>query len=295
VVFYSPSGQISQNTALCEELASHGYVVFSVAHPYWNAFHYDENGKVVPLDVNNAYFNALWEEERSSAAAAAKEKITISADREAREEAFRELNAQMPLEVADLRLWGEDLTFLLTELGQLNQNGGRWHGMFDLERVGAVGFSKGGAAAGQFCISDPRCRAGVNLSGFMFGDIVEKSLPCPFLFLENYEDWCEECAPINTLFEDTAEAITYTVRIRNAKHGNFSDWSLVGKFLQLIDVIGPIDGHRFLKIQNEYVRGFFDKHLKGLPVPILESPPTSDPDVVFRARSATIDPSTPIS
>jgi len=29
------------NTFLSEELASHGYVVFSLGHPYWNEVHFD--------------------------------------------------------------------------------------------------------------------------------------------------------------------------------------------------------------------------------------------------------------
>lgn len=284
VVLYSPSGQISQNTALFEELASHGYVVFAVSHPYWNAFHYDGQGNVIPLDPNNPYYQALWEEERSDAANAAKEKITVSRDLDRAQEAYRELNSSMPSEVKDLRFWGEDLGFLLDELVRLNESDGMWNEVFDLERVGVIGFSKGGAAAGQFCISDSRCKAGVNLSGFMFGDIVDRPLAAPFMFIENYEEWCKDCPPINELFLQKAADCTYMIRVRDASHGNFSDWSLVGRFLRLIGVIGPIDGHRLLKIQNSYVLSFFDKHLVGLPAPILESPTPAFPEVVFDAR-----------
>ena len=53
-----------QNTAMFQELASHGYIVISVGHPYWNAYYYDSGGNVIPFDNNDAYYQAMWEEAR---------------------------------------------------------------------------------------------------------------------------------------------------------------------------------------------------------------------------------------
>ena len=45
---------------------------------------------------------------------------------------------------------------------------------------------------------------------------------------------------------------------------NFSDWSLAGGFLKLVGLVGPIDGHRFVELQNRYVLAFFDRHLRSV-------------------------------
>ena len=59
----------------------------------------------------------------------------------------------MPLAVRDLRTWAEDIDFVLDELETENRKSGLLSGALDLERVGVMGFSKGGAAAGEFCVS----------------------------------------------------------------------------------------------------------------------------------------------
>lgn len=63
VILYSASGVINANTLLSEELASNGYVVFAIGHPYWCEFYFDAEGKTTPLDKNNEYYKQLWKEE----------------------------------------------------------------------------------------------------------------------------------------------------------------------------------------------------------------------------------------
>ena len=75
------------------------------------------------------------------------------------------------------------------------------------------------------------------------------------------------------------------VRINGARHGNFSDWSLVGPFLRLSGMIGPMSGHRFLQIQNHYVRSFFDQYLKEVPTSLLNNPGQDYPEVNLKSRN----------
>jgi hypothetical protein len=286
VIFYSPSGDLIQNTTLFQELASEGYVIFSVGHPYWNAFYYDEHGNVVPGNNKHPYYQALWNEETSGEANQTKEKITTTIDLELKKEAHRILNRFMPRETADIRLWAGDLAFLLDQLENPSENQTWLLGHIESNLVGVMGFSKGGAAAGQFCIVDKRVSAGINLSGFMFGDVVEEPIAKPFMILENMEEWCENCPPICDLIYNTARRDAYMVRIEGARHGNFSDWSLVGKFLQLIGITGPIEGERILEIQNRYVVAFFDRYLKQMEPILLKSPNPLFPEVKFDSRNA---------
>ncbi len=85
-------------------------------------------------------------------------------------------------------------------------------------------------------------------------------------------------------FYRRAEGNAYIMQIKDARHGNFSDWSLAGRWLKMTGAIGPMDGYRFLKIQNDYVLEFFDKHLRGLSAPLLEGSSSMYPEVIFKSR-----------
>jgi predicted dienelactone hydrolase len=286
VILYSPSGCIVENTVLFQELASHGYIVFSVCHPYWNAFHYDELGQVVQSDLNNAHYKSMWEQENSSEVIKTKEEITNTKDLQSKKTAQELLNKYMPEEVADIRLWAEDNSFLLDQIEYKDLDQRDILDNIDTSKVGAIGFSKGGAATGQFCVTDNRCKAGINLSGFMFGDAVEKPFTRPFMIMESVEPSCTDCDPICDMFYKSSLDAAYMVRINDARHVNFSDFSLLGGVNKLQGNIGPINGKRFLKIQNDYVLAFFNKYLKGELSDLLNESARKYEEVIFNLRNA---------
>jgi len=282
-ITYSTSGLMSSHMALFEELASHGYVVLCIGHPYWNPFVYGADGEVLPFDGQNEYYKAWWAEENHTAGKEAKEQITVAKTTEEQERAQRWHNQLKPVAISDLRKWAEDIGFVLDELEKLNSGSGFLAGTLDLERVGIMGFSKGGAATGQFCATDERCKAGINLTGFMYGDILDIDLTQPFLFMSQEETWCRDCY-VNDLYYKRAESSAYQMKIRGSRHASFGDPCLWGGVLQSFGEGATIDGERMAKIQNVYTLAFFDKHLKGLAAPLLDGPSADYPEVVFRSR-----------
>ncbi|MFB0564051.1 MAG: alpha/beta hydrolase family protein [Candidatus Aminicenantaceae bacterium] len=286
VILYSSSGVMNANTFLSEELASHGYVVFSIGHPYWCEFYYDAEGKTIPFDKNNEYYKQLWKEEGSWQVLKIKKEITLAKTLEDRPDLYEKLNQAMPTEVSDLRLWGEDIAFVVDQLKEMNSNTGFFKGIMDVNRIGVMGYSKGGAAAGQYCLTaDDRCKAGINLGGFMFADIVEKNLKKPFMIMEHIEPWAPDGLPIGELFVQKAESDAYMVAIRDALHGNFCDMTLAKKYIKLEGIVGLIDGEKFLNIMEYYVRAFFDKYVKGIPGMVIEDLSATYPEVIFKSRN----------
>jgi hypothetical protein len=285
VILYSSSGVMNANTFLSEELASHGYVVFSIGHPYWCEFYFDAQGKTTPLDKNNEYYKQLWKEEGSRQVLKIKKEITLTKTLEDRPDLYRKLNQAMPTEASDLRFWGEDIGFVIDQLNEMNSDAGFFKGALDVSRIGVMGYSKGGAAAGQYCLTaDDRCKAGINLGGFMFGDIAEKNLKKPFLIMEHIEPWVPNGLPIGKLFFERAESSAYMVAIRDALHGNFCDMTLAKKYIKLEGINGPIEGEKCLKIMEYYVRAFFDKYVKGVPGVVIEDLSAKYPEVIFKSR-----------
>ena len=214
-----------------------------------------------------------------------KAQVTVATTTVDQERAFVLLNDLMPLAVPDLRTWGDDIGFVLDQLDTINQNDGALAGALDLQRVGVMGFSKGGAAAGQFCVTDLRCSAGINLTGFMYGDIVDIDLQVPFLFMNEEEPWCPDCYP-NDLFYDRANSDAYQMKIRGARHASFRDLTLYGRLFHLLSDEPDIDPQRMILIQNAYSLAFFDKHLKGMPSTLLDGPSADFPEVDFMLHHA---------
>ena len=285
VILYSASGVINANTLLSEELASHGYVVFAIGHPYWCEFYFDAEGKTTPLDKNNEYYKQLWKEEGSWQVLEAKKEITLAKAMEDTPDLYKKLNQAMPTEAGDLRLWGEDIGFVIDQLKEMNSQTGFFRGIMDVNRIGVMGYSKGGAAAGQYCLTaDDRVKAGINLGGFMFADIVEKNLTKPFLIMTHIEPWAPDGRPIGELFIERAESSAYMIAFRNALHGNFCDLTLAKKHIKAEGIVGPIDGEKFYNIMEYYVRAFFDKYVKGVPGAVIEDLSTTYPEVIFKSR-----------
>lgn len=283
VILYSPSSQMSENTALFQELASHGYIIAVVGSPHWVIIRFGNKGENVLLDKNDDSNQKMWAEENLPEVNSTKEELTAAPTLEAKVDAQRRLNQLMPLEIADIRLWAGDLSVVIDKLEELNTGKGFFSGKIDLDAIGSIGFSKGGAASGQFCVTDDRCLAGVNLSGFMFGDIVERNVSKPFMILEGIEPWCENCRPICDVIYSYAENSAYILQVRNARHGNFSDWSL-HEILKEFGMLGPIEAQRMIQIQNTYVLAFYNRHLKDHRAPLLDAPSSEYPEVLLQAR-----------
>jgi hypothetical protein len=86
-------------------------------------------------------------------------------------------------------VWYDDTRFLIDRLTAIDAGTDqetvgtrdRFAGRLDLERLGVAGMSFGGSTAGVTCIRDRRCKAGVNIDGWQFGQILDH--PLQFLFM----------------------------------------------------------------------------------------------------------------
>ncbi|MFJ5924318.1 alpha/beta hydrolase family protein [Kitasatospora sp. NPDC092948] len=139
VVLFSPGsgGSRSQNTAWAEELATHGYVVAALDHPYDSAAVVLDDGRVIRTAT------------------------TSTGDRDADERLAADWTA---VRAADLR-------FVLTRLDDLDRGTtpDPLTGRLDTHRTAATGHSMGGAAALQAARQDPRIGAVIDLDGFPHG------------------------------------------------------------------------------------------------------------------------------
>lgn len=277
VIIFSPSGWMNHTTAVNEELASHGFVVFAVGHAYSEPFIYDEKGAVKIMDYNNPYNQKIRDELNSPQVESVKDRIIRCRDISQKKELQQKLNASQPLNVEDIRMRAQDISLLIDRLPEINNN--MFSGKLDLTNIGVMGFSKGGATAGEVCVVDDRVKAGLNMDGFMYGKIVENPIKIPFMYMHSVSSVAS--AFINDWYYQETKNTAYMLKIKGTIHSNYGDFSLFDGIFKEQGILGTIDGQRCVEIQRAYVLAFFEKHLKGRDSNLLIQDSTEYPEVEF--------------
>ncbi len=274
---------IGQSTALMEELASHGYVAVSVGHAFETPYFVRPDGSVQAFDPHNAEFAERGRER--SRAYEIQQQLTTTRDVQRLEGLIRELSRLRPHAVQSLHIWVADISAVLDELERMNRGDGPFAGRLDIDRVAVIGHSFGGAVAGQACLHDPRCKAGINFDGLQIGDMLDRPLEKPFLFFHHDNAGAVNRAPNLPLFE-RAQGPAYLAIVAGTGHLSFSDVCLYPRtsLFRLASPTGTIDGRHCQKIVSEYVLAFLDRHLRGNSAVMLEDLSQRSPEVELRAR-----------
>jgi dienelactone hydrolase len=267
VIIYSPSfyGMNTENTMLMEELASKGYIVFSITHSYETIVSVFPDGEVVPGNLD--HISELYDSH-------ADQEDQLYEDYKNTEDIGRKTDIIKQILVVDdlfnqlVKIRREDAVFVLDEIEKLNVQEGIFHSLLDLNSVGILGWSFGGAAATEACIADERFKAGINMDGWPYGDLFSSAEPLSQAMMQirsesedERED--EQNDIISRLIFEKAESHVCRLEISGASHMNFWDFPLFFRIYERFGYWGPIDPLRLLEIEGVYITGFFDKHLKG--------------------------------
>ncbi|MFC9289560.1 alpha/beta hydrolase family protein [Streptomyces sp. NPDC057052] len=197
VVLFSPGsgGVRTQNTAWAEELASHGYVVAALDHPYDSAAVVLADGRTVDT------------------------RLTSTGDRDEDDE----------LAAGWTAVRAADLGFVLTQLGRLDRGeiAGPLTGRLDTGRVAVTGHSMGGAAALQAARRDRRFDAVIDLDGYPHGP-ASPSLRRPTLALTQAitAETDPRYLPRLTEVLELSTATSYRLTVPGAAHLTFMDGPL---------------------------------------------------------------------
>ncbi|KAI1345938.1 platelet-activating factor acetylhydrolase [Xylaria sp. FL0043] len=139
---------------------------------------------------------------------------------------------------------------------------------FRTDKVGVFGHSFGGATALQLLKEDERFYAGADLDGGVYGTVVHEGTDSPFLYLR---------APSHTHITDPTWAEAWPnlrgfkreYSINGTTHGSFTDLPIFRDLLGdaalglYAGQSGTIKGTRMLAIETAFLGAFFDRFLKG--------------------------------
>lgn len=262
ILIFTPGyyfGMAELYSAFMEELASHGYIVCSVNHPYEQPYMKFPNNDEVYIKKKRtqwAYLQlviANWFQFRKKDSHDNIDRIT------------RYYHKMLNRFDNALDLWVDDTQFFIDYIFH-EKSQGNSHGIisyFNTEQIGAFGQSFGGAVTGQLCLLDERVKAGLNMDCFQFGDIIDNRLNQPFMLMQSdYQPTWNMGNTIN--FENTKEDFCL-LSIPNASHFIFSDGAVLPYHSVEFKnrMIGEVDGHFAMQKINGYMLDFFNHYLKG--------------------------------
>ncbi|AWB46578.1 acetylhydrolase [Paenibacillus sp. CAA11] len=268
------------HTSQAENLASHGYIVVAVDHTYSTLATAFPDGRVTGL-LTKPSQDQLYEDSRSI-----------------------------------LQMWNKDISFVVDQLEKINGGiiASRFKGKLDMNHIGIMGHSFGGAAAFEAVNSDPRIKAGVNMDGTLYESGDRSPLKKPFMFMESEEfmkvneDQAKyrktpitdeelqklkftrqqfstvlahrerELKVMDHVMQQEGSAVIY---IEGAKHFNFTDLQLYSPLINLTGMTGSIQGTRGAEVVNRYVLEFFNEHLRGMKSKLLRGPSGDYPEVKY--------------
>lgn len=268
----------AQNTALMERLASHGYVVVSVAHPRDSADVRLQDGTLIPSalhtgpeGVGDPVADRKWEEATTAFMGGESHEARVSAL-----PAYKAAVAGHRLGQS-LAAWRDDVLFASRTLrDQPPPAISRVMAAADFSRIVYAGMSFGGSTAVGACDADPDCVAAVDLDGENFdGGQFDRELRAPLLLLLTDQPFSDvqrrdpKFNPTDYAWEkwhcvgDREDILR--LRARGILHMGLTDFVLSARGPFKSEHFTSLDGSRALALVNDTTLAFLDQHVRGAP------------------------------
>ena len=228
-------GMKNQNSVQMEELASQGYFVAAVDHPY------------------DAYLTIFDD--------------GTTADYRSSHDGIDSEEAFWAFRGPQLNTRAEDMSFLLDQI-QARKNLGEpiWQHI-STAKVGIFGHSFGGATSILTAALDPRIAAVIALDGWMVPvppQTIDAGLNVPMLYMGQPE-W--KGTPLNyeklDLLISNSTGSSKKLLIEATKHMDFSDAPQFSNFAKRIGYAGKISSSELKEILNGETLKFFNTHIRG--------------------------------
>ncbi|EMD95141.1 hypothetical protein COCC4DRAFT_53481 [Bipolaris maydis ATCC 48331] len=139
-----------------------------------------------------------------------------------------------------------------------------------IPQVAILGHSLGGAAAGAAVLQIPSARGGINLDGTMFGSVLDKGLDRPFMLI-GHANKTQETDPSWKTMWPKLRSWKKEIEVHKSAHYSFSDLPALMSALGLGStqvpaighLLGTIEGKRMMQLTVAHIVAFLDFTLKS--------------------------------
>ena len=225
VVVFSPgyTTTFTDYTFLVEDLASHGYIVASVAHTYETTAVELADGRLAKSLVGSHLGGPMLDDSKSLATAAYTRFL--------------------------------DLQFVVSELERSNvQTGSALRGKLDLSRIAVAGHSLGGSTALLGIEFEPRFKAAILMDGFVPAALPSGTTKPVLILAAGRERW----EPTECRLWSTLKGPRLAVNLRGTEHVALGDWIWLAR-----DSVqtGPMGPEKTMSAIRDYITAFLDANL----------------------------------
>ena len=271
------------HTVLMEHLASFGYIVVSVTHPYLSTAVMFSDGSAIPVDalLSKAVLKTISDK-------SFRDHIYSDA-LELRYTAKKDYLASSPL-VPHCTEWRDDMIAVVDRFEHKRAPEALMDivNHSDLSRLGYFGMSFGGCAASAAAHVDQRAKAAINLDGGNhYLPLWNAQIRAPLLIMHHDEDngklgiYTE--FDYETFLQAGLREDVVRVLVKHSTHGDFTDNSAlptpIRQQLSKKGVLGNIENNRMTNIMNDWVKAFFDRYVLGNAQAFPASLYTDSPEV----------------
>ncbi|MEQ7052104.1 alpha/beta hydrolase [Paenibacillaceae sp. P-4] len=262
LLVFSPGafGSKESNYSAYMELASHGYVVCSIDHPYHSFYTESEDGNRAFID--QGYMQEVF--------GANKGTYTV--------EQTYGLNQKW------MKLRTDDMNFVIdTVLGKTKTSSDKAYQLVNTHKIGLFGHSMGGAASTMLGRERDDVGAVVNIDAPMIGELVynketddfaasNQTYTTPLLNIYSDAVWVQllqrnsKSPYAANKVIDKKGKVVHTVHFQGAEHLSLTDLSLISPLISNMlqgGRVAEIDPYYCLETMNHILVQFFDSYLKG--------------------------------
>ena len=241
----------SQSTLLMEHLASHGYVIVSIAHPYESLrVNLPKAGTVLPefiTSMEKFQEAMIWIEKTSAPIRTARDSMRNVQNKEDRGQIMLRAieNSEMNMVVSE---WEKDNRFVLDHLMSSISDKLTFQNIMDTSRIGIMGMSIGGATATEFSKADDRIKAAINIDGLQYGKRNEEALHVPFMMI-----YSKDGKGTNEFLQSKSQADYHECTIIKARHADFTDMAFIWPIMRMYGQLGDIPAERMGLLTNKVI------------------------------------------
>ncbi|MBB4824801.1 dienelactone hydrolase/uncharacterized membrane protein YidH (DUF202 family) [Sporosarcina luteola] len=245
------------NSSSYTELASHGYVVVSLDHPYHSFYTRSEDGTIAM--INSDFSNEV---------------VNMNKGIYSNEELYNIIQKWMKLRT-------DDMNFVINTILEKAQNDkSSLYQHINTEKIGVFGHSMGGAASVWLSRERDDISAVVNIDAPFFSELIynkaddnfmasSEAYTTPLFNIYSDDVWRQlDSTPVyvaNKLNNQQFEG-AYTTHFEGAKHLSLTDLPLFSPILANLLQGGKanIDPYYCIEMENSLILEFFDYELKGI-------------------------------